>query len=302
MKILLTGSGGFVGRSLAQALQADGHSLLGLDLQVSPDNGWEKPCDLRDIHALYRLAMPFEPDCIIHCGGVSGPMFMRDRPAEIVEINVNGTVNLLELARTLGTNSFLFCSSIAVYGPRSEGRVEVDENADLRPDTAYAASKMAAEAIVRSYAQQFGIAATSLRIGKVYGPGRASGCAMRDMIGAALAGQDIQLTDDGTYRHHFIHVDDVVRGIRHALEHVDRAGPVYNLVGQDRATSAEIAALVAREHDGVVVRLAPPGKEVEPEIPVPDGAAAVRDLGFSARTNLAQGIDAYSKWLAAAAR
>lgn len=294
----MTGSGGFVGRALAAALQEDGHALLGLDLQVKPDSAWEKPCDLRDIHALYRLALPFRPDCIIHFGGVSGPMQMTDRPAEVVEINVNGTVNLLELARTLGIGSFLFSSSIAIYGARADGRDEVDENSDPWPTTSYSASKAAAEAVVRSYSRQYGFAAISLRIGKVYGPGRASDCALRDMILAAQAGGVILLKDDGTFRHHFIYIDDVVKGTRLALAHLGAVGPVYNLVGQDRSTSAEIAALVAQGTAGAEVRCMPRDAESEPEIPVPDGAAAARDLDFCAQTGPTQGIQLYSKWLA----
>lgn len=258
MRVLLTGVAGMLGHNLARDLAGAGHKVLGVDLAPSAlrhPNVETVQADVRDVHRLYRILHAAGPiDAIVHGGGVSGSMVMRDNPAQIVDINVTGTTNLLEAARLHGIRRFVQCSTIMVYGPVPSGSV-VEDRA-LAPVNVYGATKVASEALVRSYASENGFSAAILRIAHVYGPARATYCPIRAMIAGAIEGRPVEIADaSGTIRQ-FVHSDDVVRALKLAV--ADRSpGCVVANVGPGVAWSmAEVADLVRAQVGPVPVSFA----------------------------------------------
>jgi len=139
---LVTGAAGFLGGAACSLLERRGEPYLGIDRAVrgaAASNIIQ--CDVTDIHALHALATRNSILGIIHCGAFSGPMVARDNPHAIVQVNVVGAANVLELARVHGIERFVFCSSAGVYGNTPGGRLAKMRLSIRRTCTARAKSR-----------------------------------------------------------------------------------------------------------------------------------------------------------------
>ncbi|MBZ9799857.1 NAD-dependent epimerase/dehydratase family protein [Mesorhizobium sp. ES1-4] len=297
MKALVTGSSGFVGQALCRSLVEQGHDVLALDAMKRDDDRLTVVCDLLDSPKLQGLAEEFRATKIVHCGGVSGPMLLVDQPSLISDINVKGTVNLLEIARKTGADRFIFCSSIAVYGGAYTVN-PVPENVPLFPTTVYAATKVAAEALVTAYAVSFGLSATSLRIGKVFGPSRATACEMRTLISDALEGRSTLLTAPPSYLHHYIYIDDVVMAIERAMTANAEFNPAYNIVSPEDPSLDQIVEFLRDELPSANIHFACDASISAERIPTLSCQAASRDLNFQAPTAIREGVRRYASHIA----
>jgi len=162
-RILVTGANGFIGRAVASALVQQGRCVIGTDLSIG--NKTEFPViagDLRNRNALEIVMRESRVTAILHCGAVSGPMLARDDPELICRVNIEGTINVLECARTLGVSRVVFCSSCGVYG--NAGPAPVGEDASFAATDIYGASKAAGDMLVRAYAAQHGVDGICLRV------------------------------------------------------------------------------------------------------------------------------------------
>jgi UDP-glucuronate 4-epimerase len=295
--VLVTGAAGLIGNAVRTKLEASGWTVVPLDLVDASRDG--KPimvCDLGDIHRMHALARSHKIEGIIHCGAHSGPMVARDHPYSMVQVNVVGTANVLELARVHNVARFVYCSSTSVYGDavRTE---PVPEDVALFPLTVYGASKVAGEQLVASYAAQFGVDGVSLRLSWVYGPGRTTDCVIRTMITDALAGKSTRIAYGKGFYRQYIHVDDVAGALISALESEKLARRVYSVTGGSHLTFDEIAATVKEILPRAEIELGPgpdPEDGVQPRF---DISAAERDLGFRPSLTFKQGVSQYIQWL-----
>jgi UDP-glucuronate 4-epimerase len=155
--VLVTGARGMVGQAVAARLAASGVRVVAHDRVAGPPAGDASigvQGDLRDVHALYRVLRAHAVDTVIHAGGISGPMLLRDDPFQVCEVNVIASVALIEAARACGVRRFVYLSSAAAYGDTPRG--PVPEDAPLRPKDVYGASKGAVELILAGYRAQCG--------------------------------------------------------------------------------------------------------------------------------------------------
>ena len=285
-RFLITGSSGFLGGAIAARLCAAGHAVVGID-PAPPAYGarYEHVADdLSDPARLAGIVAAARPDRVIHAGGVSGPM-VRVPPADIMATNVAGSVNLLQASVAAGVRRFVFCSSISAVGPFTGGPLLDD--APLRPDTPYGASKAAMDQVLRGLAGQVPMSLCALRLTSVYGPGRRTANPFQQMIAAAHADRPMPIpaTAQGWP---YVFIDDAAdAAIAAALA---SASPqlFYNIAHPELVSLQDIAAALAAE--GWPVTLVP-----DPALPVvPRGtlavAAAQRDFGFAAAVDHRQGI------------
>ncbi|WP_285295757.1 NAD-dependent epimerase/dehydratase family protein [Aureimonas altamirensis] len=298
--ILVTGASGLIGQRLLSRLLNDGRAAVGIDLSRKPGQRPVEIADVADIHRLHAIAAKANATSIVHCGAVSGPMVLIDNPYGIVQANVVGTANMLELARIRGMRRFVFCSSTSAYGPTPDpepGSPTVSEDAPLRPSSVYGATKVAGEQLLAGYRRQHGLDGVAVRLSWVYGPGRTTDCVIRTMIEDAQAGRSTRLPYGGGFPRQFIHVDDAVDALLAAHDAPSCPRSVYNATGGSFLTIDAIAALVSSmlEHARITVADGPdPLDDYQHRF---DITTIAEDLDFVPSRTLEAGISAYADWL-----
>lgn len=297
--ILVTGIGGLIGGAVARRLAASGRKVVGMDRQAPA--GLPFPVvthDLPDRHRWHEAIVRFGIGRVVHAGGISGPMLLRDAPDRVFEINVVGLAGLLEAARIHRLERMVCFSSVMAYGEHP-GLPVVTEATRLNPETVYGATKAAGDALITAYRAQHAVDAVSLRVAGCYGPGRTTPCVIRTLIEDGLQGRTTRLREDPSRTRQFIFVDDVVDAVCAALD----------APGQLPQPSYNIGPGLAHGLDEIVdaVRESVPGARAVAD---PDGLpwnsfgigplsidAARRDLSFEPRVGLVAGARATLAWL-----
>ena len=294
--VLVTGAAGLIGNAVRGLLESRGTKVVAIDRIGSTAE--YRPiieCDLTDIHRLHAVLRGHQVSGIVHCGAHSGPMVARDNPYSIVQVNILGTANMLELARINGISRFVFCSSTSAYGNTPKGPVK--EDVPLAPTSVYGASKAAGEQLVSSYSLQHGIDGVSLRLSWVYGPRRTTECMIRMMIEDALVGRQTRIPWGSDFHRQYIHVDDAAEALVTALGAASLRRRVYTVTGGNYVTLGKVGEIVRRVIPSADIQLGPgpdPGDDVQEEF---DITAARHDLGFQPRHSLENGIRDYAEWL-----
>ena len=310
--VLVTGGAGFIGSHLVERLLEEGHEVTSLDAFDDFYDPWVKraniarhfeyrgfhlvEADIRDRSALER-ACRADVDTIVHLAARAGVRPSIAQPALYQDVNVSGTQNLLELARSRGIGQFVFASSSSVYGvnPRVPWR---EEDAVLLPISPYAGTKVAGELLGHVYSHLYGIRFLALRFFTVYGPRQRPDLAIHTFARRLLAGQPIRLFGDGSTVRDYTYVDDVVDGIVRSIAYEGSSYEVINL-GNDRTIS--LRQLVDTIAD--VLDVAPLVEHL-PEQPgdVPRTWASIdkarRLLGYAPATQLRTGIEQFAEWVA----
>ena len=299
--ILVTGITGMIGHAVLRRLAAEGRRAVGLDRVALSGERIDCPTEIGDLSDPHRLHWVIERhgvERLVHCGGISGPMLLRDNPYQVLETNVHGTMHVFEAARIHELRRVVFMSSIAAYGPQPADR-PVAETAPLMAADAYGASKVCGEAILRAYGERHGVDGVALRVSAVYGPRRTTDCLIREIIRNGLAGKPTILPYGAGWRRQYVNVEDVVSAILLALDRPKLPQPAYNITGGINPTLEEVAAVIAAQVPGARAEF---GREEHPfDRPVGqlDIAAARRDLGYAPTVALAEGVAAYTAWLTA---
>jgi UDP-glucuronate 4-epimerase len=316
MTVLVTGAAGFIGFHVAQALLGRGETVVGLDnlnayyevslktarlaqLEDRPSFTFHK-LDISDRDGILALAPQLaDVTGVVHLAAQAGVRFSLEDPYAYVQANVMGQVVMLELARTLPRLAhFVYASSSSVYGDNEKQPFAVGDAVD-RPNSLYAATKRADELIGHTYAHLYGIPATGLRFFTVYGPWGRPDMAPFLFTRALLAGDTIRVFNHGEMWRDFTYIDDIVAGVVAALDRPATGTPphvIYNLGADTPVKLTEFIAAVERVL-GVKARLS-----YEPMQPgdVPVTAADIelsrRDLGFSPRTALEEGMATFVDW------
>lgn len=288
--VLVTGITGLIGAEVAQRLVHAGRNVVGMDRSIPV--GVSYPVithDLPEPHRWHEAIMRHGIAKIIHAGGISGPMLLRDAPARLCDINLSSLVDLLEAARIHHIERVIWFSSIMAYGERPDISL-VNEDTPLYPTTVYGATKAAGEALINAYHAEHGVDAVALRVASCYGPGRTTSCVIRTLVQDAMAKRVTIIRDEPNRTRQHVYVDDVVDGICAALDAPKLTRRAYNM-----------GPGVAQSLDDIVaqVRVAVPDVSVQIH---PDGMgwntfgvgplcinAAQRDFGFSPRVSLADG-------------
>jgi nucleoside-diphosphate-sugar epimerase len=296
--VLVTGAAGLLGHAVRCRLEDGGSEVVAVDRHSGKVDGRSIiDCDVTDVHRLHALLHGRPLAGIVHCGAFSGPMLARDNPPAMVNVNIVGLVNVLELARIFADTRVVFCSSTSAVGVTGDGPVV--EDVVLRPSTVYGASKAAGEHLVNAYAIQYGVDAVSLRISWVYGPRRTTDCAIRAMLEGAIQGVPVEMEFGRSFYRQYIHVDDAARALVLALERPNLPRRTYTVTGGSWVTLSDIAAKVKEIYPAAEIFL---GEGVDPVDDAQsrfDISAAQQDLQYQPEVALEDGLHAYGQWLAA---
>ena len=309
--VLVTGGAGFIGSHVVDSLLADGYRVTVLDnfdpfyprafkerniASHRQHPSWELvESDLRDLEGM-RARLRGEWDAIVHLAAKAGVHGSVKDPIGYYDVNVRGTQNLLEVARERGVRQFVFASSSSVYGvnPRVPWH---EEDADLRPISPYASTKLSAEFLGRVYSHLFQIRFVALRLFTVFGPRQRPDLAIHKFAQLIRSGHPLPFYGDGTTSRDYTFIDDIVSGIRAALRFDRAMFEIINLGNNQTVTMLDMVRGIeqALGMPAVLDRL--------PEQPgdVPRTWASIEKarglLGYEPKTGYADGLTRFVAWL-----
>ncbi|HYY98185.1 MAG TPA: GDP-mannose 4,6-dehydratase, partial [Pyrinomonadaceae bacterium] len=251
--------------------------------------------DIRDRPALARVFEETGFDCVVHLAARAGVRPSLSEPVLYAETNINGTLNLLELAREHGAPQFVFGSSSSVYG-ENEKTPFAEDDPIFKPISPYAATKAAGELLCHTYSHLFGVRCVCLRFFTVYGARQRPDLAIHKFARLISAGRPIPVFGDGTTRRDYTYVDDIIAGVRAAMDYGASAYEVINL-GESRTVELrELIGLLEKElgREATIDR-----KPTQPgDVPqtFADISKARRLLGYDPRTPIEEGIRRFVEW------
>ena len=310
--VLVTGGAGFIGSHLVARLLGEGRwRVVVVDdfndfydpalkrRNVSAHLGREgfalREADIRDRAALDPVFRETKFDVIVHLAARAGVRPSLAEPVLYTETNVNGTVNLLELARAHGVGQFVFGSSSSVYG-ENEKVPFAEEDPVFKPISPYAATKAAGELLCHTYSHLFGLRAVCLRFFTVYGARQRPDLAIHKFARLISEGRPIPVFGDGTTRRDYTYVDDIIAGVRAAMEYEASGYEVINLGGSRTVSLSELIALLERELGQKAVIDRRPTQPGDVPRTYADVSKARRLLGYDPRTPIEEGIRRFVEW------
>ena len=328
MRILVTGAAGFIGYHTAEALLARGDEVLGLDnlsdyydvrlkearlARLRRHGNFQfTRTDLADRGGVEEAFDTYRPDRVVHLAAQAGVRYSLEHPHTYVQSNVVGTLHVLEGCRTLGVDHLVLASTSSVYGANTKLPFSVEDNVD-HPLSLYAATKKSGELMAHSYAHLYGLPVTGLRFFTVYGPWGRPDMALFKFTRAILAGEPIEIYNNGAHARDFTYIDDIVEGVVRVLDRPAQPDPDWNGEKPNPAASSapyrlynignnkpvELMDLIAC-HERALGRTAQ--KHFLPMQPgdVPRTAAdidlLVRDVGFRPDTPIEVGVERFVAW------
>lgn len=311
MHILITGGAGFIGSHLGESLLADGHQVTAIDnfdpfydpaakrknlgiLAQWPAFRFVEG-DIRDRAAWPRVFSPTQPDAVVHLAAKAGVRPSILQPAEYFDVNVNGTVQLLEALRAAGVPRLLFASSSSVYG--NQEKMPFSETDDVsNPISPYAATKRAGELLAYTYHHLYGIETACLRLFTVYGPRQRPDLAIHKFAHLALENQPIPLYGDGSTRRDYTFVADTVRGIRQVLELPNLGYEIFNLGGGTPVTLLEMVRALEKALGrplNIQFQDKQPG---DVDLTFADVTKARAHFGYQPQVGLEEGVERFAEW------
>lgn len=324
MTVLVTGAAGFIGAATCRALLERGDAVLGIDnlnayydpalkqarigsLQEFGARFRFEQLDFADASAIEGLTRTADLDRIVHLGAQAGVRYSLENPQAYVQSNLVGHCNMLELARTLDVEHFVYASSSSVYGGNKDLPFRVEDRAD-HPVSLYAATKRADELTSEAYAHLYRLPMTALRFFTVYGPWGRPDMAMWLFTEALFAGRPLPLFNGGDMRRDFTFIDDVVAGVIACLDAPPRddgsekAGgsraphAIYNL-GNHRSEDLMRVISLLEQATGQKAELEQkPMQPGDVKDTFADISAIERDHRFRPSTTIDEGIPRFVNW------
>lgn len=328
MKVLVTGSAGFIGSHVVSKLLDRNDDVLGIDnhnnyydpkLKLDRLNRFSsnqsyhhEKCDLSDTLAINNIFSSFKPDAVINLAAQAGVRYSMENPLAYINSNILGFANILEGCRNHNVCHLVYASSSSVYGANTTMPFSVQHNVD-HPLSLYAASKKSNELMAHSYSNLYNLPTTGLRFFTVYGPWGRPDMALFLFTKSILEGKSIQVFNYGKHKRDFTFIDDIVEGIIRVLDKPaepnlkwSAANPnpgssfapwrVYN-IGNN--SPVELSDYITAIEDNLGIKAK---QELLPLQPgdVPDTYADVSDLvsefNYKPATPISEGVAKFVKW------
>ncbi len=316
LRILLTGGAGFIGSHLAEALLRQNSALAIVDnLNDFYAPAWKQAnlaeirrtgdfnfyqADIDDLEAVRAAFADTRPELVIHLAAYAGVRPSIERPRLYDQVNISGTVNLLELCREFKVPKFIFGSSSSVYGATSRAPFSED-HVELKPISPYAATKLAGELITYTYAHLFGMAAVCLRFFTVYGPRQRPDLAIHKFTALIEAGQPVPIFGDGSTGRDYTWVEDIVAGVLAAINYEPPYADevrfdIFNLGNSHPVKLSTLVDLLESITGRAVVRDYRPLQPGDVPLTWADISKSGRLLGYHPSTPLEQGLRKFVQW------
>lgn len=252
MKVLVTGSAGFIGSTLVLRLLDRGDTVIGIDNHndyydptikearlvryVDNPNYTHLRIDLADRQAIEACFSVHKPQCVVNLAAQAGVRYSIENPLAYINSNIVGFAHILEGCRHNGIEHLVYASSSSVYGANTAMPFSVHQNVD-HPLSLYAASKKSNELMAHTYSHLYDLPTSGLRFFTVYGPWGRPDMALFKFTKAILAGEPIQVFNFGKHRRDFTYIDDIVEGVIRILDRPAPGNPDWDSNEPDPGTS-----------------------------------------------------------------
>ncbi len=328
MKILVTGTAGFIGNHLALRLLERGDEVIGIDnlndyydvnLKLDRlkrvedyDSFTDIRLDLADRSGMEEVFKKYQPQKVVNLAAQAGVRYSIENPHAYIDSNIVGFINILEGCRHHNVEHLVYASSSSVYGANESMPFSVHDNVD-HPLSLYAASKKANELMAHTYSNLYQLPTTGLRFFTVYGPWGRPDMALFLFTKAILKGEKIKVFNYGKHRRDFTYIDDIVEGVIRTLDHTAQPNPDWTGMKPDPGTSkapwrvyniGNQSPVELMDYIETLEKFL--GKTAEKELlplqpgDVPDTyadvEALVQDVGYKPNTTIEQGIERFVSW------
>ena len=328
MRILVTGTAGFIGNSLAIKLLERGDEVIGIDnlndyYDVSlkqarlariadHPNFTDLRISLEDRAAIARAFAEYKPQRVVNLAAQAGVRYSIEHPETYIDSNLVGFLHILEGCRHHGVEHLVYASSSSVYGANTTMPFSVHHNVD-HPMSLYAATKKANELMAHTYSSLYQLPTTGLRFFTVYGPWGRPDMALFKFTKNILEGKAIDVFNNGNHRRDFTYIDDIVEGVIRTLDKLPAPNPDWNGDAPDSATSYAPYRIynIGNNQPVELMRYIEVleqclGKQAEKNmLPLQQGDVPatyadiddlMRDVGFKPNTPIEKGIDNFVRW------
>jgi UDP-glucuronate 4-epimerase len=310
--VLITGGAGFIGSNLVDRLLQEGNWAItvvddfnnfyspdikrrNVERHIQQPNYSLLEADIRDSEALARVFADSNFDVIVHLAARAGVRPSLSEPKLYVETNINGTLNLLELAREHGVKQFVFGSSSSVYGVNEKVPFAEDDPI-FNPISPYAATKAAGELICHTYSHLYQIRCVCLRFFTVYGARQRPDLAIHKFSRMITEGKAIPVFGDGTTRRDYTYVDDIIQGVRASMDYSES---IYEVINLGESQTIELRELIALIENALGKKAVIDRQPMQPgDVPTTfaDISKARRLLGYDPTTKIVDGIPKFVDW------
>lgn len=308
--ILVTGGAGFIGSHLCERLLSQGWFVVCLDNfdpyyppEVKRKNiaralknkrFYLDECDIRDKERMSGLFSSRKFDAVVHLAARAGVRPSIQDPHIYQDVNIGGTINLLELCREYDVKRFIFGSSSSVYGDNSD--VPFKESASLmKPVSPYAASKQACELFCYTYHHLYDIRTACLRFFTVYGPRQRPDMAIHKFTRLISSGNRVELYGDGSSRRDYTYIDDIIDGVQAAVDK-NLAFEIINLGGSRTTELRQLVSLIEKSTGKKARTIKSPDQPGDVPVTYADVSKAKKLLGYKPKVKIEDGIPLFVKW------
>lgn len=328
MRVLVTGAAGFIGNETARVLLERGDEVVGIDnlnayydptlkqarlARLDGNNRFSfERLDLADRDGMARLFAEGRFERVVHLGAQAGVRFSIENPQAYLDSNLTGFGHVLEGCRRGGVAHLVYASSSSVYGANTRTPFRVEDNVD-HPVSLYAATKKANEGMAHAYSHLYGLPTTGLRFFTVYGPWGRPDMAPMIFTKKILAGEPIEVFNQGRHERDFTYIDDIVEGVVRVLDQVaapdpawssDEPGPatssapwrLYNIGNSDPVPLMQFIATIEQALGREAVMEMKPRQPGDVLRTAADVSALEAAVGFRPHTPLAEGIGRMVRW------
>lgn len=313
MKIFVTGGAGFIGSNLIERLLSKHHTVCTIDNfcdfydpQIKQDNiGSFKANpnfrliegDIRNAKLVVESVSEYKPDVVIHLAAMAGVRPSIENIHLYNDVNINGTLCVLEACKKSNVSRMIFASSSSVYGNNKKVPFSESDNVDF-PISPYAATKKAGELLCYTYHHLYNISMICLRFFTVYGPKQRPDLAISKFTTMISNNEEIPVYGDGESKRDYTYIDDIIEGIELSIDYVQRTNcyEIFNL-GESRTISLNSMISAIEQKLGIVAqRIQLPTQQGDVLITYADIAKSKELLGYNPSVSFTEGIFRFVEW------
>jgi UDP-glucuronate 4-epimerase len=310
VKILVTGSAGFIGYHLCKSLLEDGFEVLGIDNvnnyydqklkfarleQLKPYKNFRfEKIDIADRNSISQSFETFGPTKVVNLAAQAGVRYSLENPYAYMDSNLVGFLNIIELCRHNDVKGLIYASSSSVYGGNTKIPFSVEDRVDF-PISLYSASKRANELIAHAYSHLYGLHTTSLRYFTVYGPWGRPDMAMFIFTKKILAGEPIPVFNNGDMRRDFTYIDDIISGTRAAINKNYKC-EIFNLGNHKSEQLMDVVSLIEQNLGKKAKINFQPMQLGDVKESYADIEKSNKKLNFIPQISIKEGVSKFIKW------